>query len=126
MQTISYTVKLFFLARFPDKPTKLTVTNIKSGSAEISWADPKNTGDYHARAAVLSGFSIKLKIGNCLIVNITTNKVNKWNLTNLAPYTTYEISVAAGNKRGGFGEETTTSFRTSEITSGTAFGKGKC
>ncbi|CAB3988022.1 Receptor-type tyrosine- phosphatase F, partial [Paramuricea clavata] len=108
--------------RFPDKPTKLTVTNIKSTSAEISWAYPKNTGDYQASAAVLSGFFIKLKIGNCLIVNITTKKVNKRKLTNLSPYTTYEISVAAGNKRGGFGEETTTSFRT-KITSGTAFGK---
>ncbi|CAB3988020.1 Receptor-type tyrosine- phosphatase F, partial [Paramuricea clavata] len=116
MQTISYTVKRFFLARFPDKPTKLTVTNIKSTSAEISWAYPKNTGDYQASAAVLSGFFIKLKIGNCLIVNITTKKVNKRKLTNLSPYTTYEISVAAGNKRGGFGEETTTSFRT-KITS---------
>ena len=45
--------------------------------------------------------------------NITTHKVNKHYLDKLTPYTTYKISVAAGNKHG-FGVETITSFKTSE------------
>jgi hypothetical protein len=39
--------------------------------------------------------------------------VNKYEINNLTPYTTYEISVAAGNYYG-FGEESNTSFLTSE------------
>ncbi len=98
----------FFLALLPDKPRNLTVTNIKSRSAEISWLDPENTGDGH-----LTGFWIKLKKDNSLILNTTTNKPNKYEINNLTPYTTYEITVIAGNKYG-FGEETITWFTTSE------------
>ena len=97
-----------FAALLPDKPTKLTVTNIMSRSAEISWLDPENTGD-----GDLTRFWIKLKKDNSLILNTTTNKFNKYERDNLTPYTTYEISVAAGNKHG-FGEEIITSFITSE------------
>ena len=93
---------------FPDKPTNLTVTNIKSRSVEISWLDPDNTGD-----GDLTGFWIKLKKENSLTQNITKDKVNEYKLNNLKPYTAYKISVAARNKHG-FGEETTTSFKTSE------------
>jgi hypothetical protein len=39
--------------------------------------------------------------------------VNKYEINNLTPYTTYEIFVAAGNYYG-FGEESNTSFLTSE------------
>ena len=39
--------------------------------------------------------------------------MNKYEINNLTPYTTYEISVAAGNYYG-FGEESNTSFLTSE------------
>ena len=98
----------FFLALLPDKPRNLTVTNIKSKSAEISWLDPENTGDGN-----LTRFWIKLKKENSLILNTTTNKLNKYERDNLTPYTTYEITVAAGNKHG-LGEETNTSFMTSE------------
>ncbi|CAB3990869.1 receptor-type tyrosine- phosphatase S-like isoform X2 [Paramuricea clavata] len=97
----------------PDKTTNLTVTNITSRSVQIFWADPENTGDDRGRAAVLIGFLIKLKKGNALIRNVTTDKVNKRKLTNLTPCTTYEISVAAKNKHG-FGEETIASLMTSE------------
>ena len=44
-------------------------------------------------------------------------KVNEYKLYNPTSYTTYEISVAAGN-RYGFGEESVISFFTSE--------EGKC
>jgi hypothetical protein len=89
-------------------PTNLTVTNIKSRSAEISWQDPEGHGRFgHSR------FWIKLKKENSLILNITTGKVNKYEINNLTPYTTYEISIAAGNDYG-FGEESSTSFLTSE------------
>ncbi len=98
----------FFLALLPDKPRNLTVTNIKSRSAEISCLDPENTGD-----SDLTRFWIKLKKNKFLNLNTTTDKVNEYKLDNLTPYTTYEISVAAGNKHG-FGEETNTSFITSE------------
>ena len=98
----------FFVALLPDKPRNLTVANIMSRSAEISWLDPENTGD-----GDLTGFWIKLKKENSLIQNTTTNKHNKYEINNLTPYTTYEISVAAGNKHG-FGEETNTFFMTSE------------
>ena len=104
-----------FLARFPDKPTNLTATNITSSSADISWVDPENTGDNRG-VAVLSGFFITLKKNNSLIRNITTDKVNKRKLINLTPNTTYQITVAAGNQNG-FGEETITLF--------TTLGKGK-
>ena len=95
-------------ALLPDQPTNLNVNNIKSRRADISWMDPDITGD-----GGLTRFRIKLKKDNSLIQNITTNKVNQYTLNNLIPYTTYEIAVAAGNKHG-FGEETITSFSTSE------------
>ena len=79
-----------------------------SRRAEISWQDPNNTGD-----GDLTRFWIKLKKDNSLFQNITTDKVNKYKVDNLTPYTSYDISVAAGNKHG-FGEETQTSFRTTE------------
>ena len=101
-------INLFSLALVPDQPTSVTVTTITSRGAEISWIDPVNTGD-----GGLLRFRIKLKKDNSLIQNITTNKVNQYTLNNLIPYTTYEITVAAGNKHG-FGEEAITSFLTSE------------
>ena len=74
----------------PDKPKNLTVTNITSTSAEISWLDPK--GRYG-----ISHFWIKLKKENSQILSITTGKVNEYELSNLTSYTTYQISVTAGN-----------------------------
>ena len=82
--------------------TTLTVTNIKSRTAKISWVDPENTGD-----GDLTGFWIQLKKESSL------NKNNKCDLDNLTPYTTYKISVAVRHKHG-FGEETITSFLISE------------
>jgi hypothetical protein len=92
----------------PDKPINLTVTSITSRSAEISWLDSENEGRFG-----LSRFWIKLKKENSRILNITTGRVNKYEINNLTPYSTYEISVAAGNDYG-FGEESNTSFSTSE------------
>jgi hypothetical protein len=100
---------LFLIDIAPDKPTNLTVTNITSRSAEISWQDP----EYHGRYG-FSRFWIELKKENSLILNITTGKVNEYKINNLTPYTTYEISVAAGNYYYGFGEESNTSFLTSK------------
>ena len=94
----------------PHKPTNLTVTNITSSSADVSWLDPKRRTFTYYR---ISRFWIKLKKENSLILSITTGKVNEYEINNLTSYTTYEISVAAGNNYG-FGEETTTSFLTSE------------
>ena len=74
----------------------------------MSWIDPKNQGRYR-----LSRFWIKLKKENFLILSINTGKVNKYRIENLTPYTTYEISVAAGNYLG-FGEEISTLFLTFE------------
>jgi hypothetical protein len=99
-----------FLALLPDKPTNLTVTNITSRSAEISWADPEDKGE---DTGGLSEFLIKLKKTNSLIRNTTKDKANNYEIDNLTPITTYEISVAVGNKHG-FGEEEITSFKTSE------------
>ncbi|CAB4005863.1 titin isoform X5 [Paramuricea clavata] len=96
----------FGKALLPDKPSKLTVISITSESAGISWEDPANGGNNN-----LTGFWIKLSKDNTLILNITINKVNKYEIDNLTPNTTYEISVAAGNQKG-FGEETITSFTT--------------
>jgi hypothetical protein len=100
---------LFPLAELPDKPTNLTVNEITSRSAEISWLDPKNRGRYS-----LTNFWIELKKDNSLILSITTQKVNKYKINNLTPYTTYEISVATGNYQVGFDDGTITSFSTSE------------
>jgi hypothetical protein len=80
-----------------------------SRSAEISWQDPK----YHGLYTSISRFWIKLKKENSLILSVTTRKVNKYEINNLTPYTIYEVSIAAGNYYQ-FGEETNTSFLTSE------------
>ena len=98
----------FPIAILPDKPTNIAVTNITSRSAKISWLDPKNQGRYG-----LSNFWIALKKDNSLILIIVTGKVNEYEIDNLTPFTTYEISVAAGNGYGS-GEETITSVLTSE------------
>ena len=99
---------LFPIGITPDKPTNLTVTNITSRSAEISWLDPKGQYGYG-----ISRYSIKLKTKYSQILSITTGKVNVYELNKLTSYTTYEVSVTAGNHNG-LGEETTTSFQTSE------------
>ena len=105
---------LFSIGLLPGKPTNLTVTNITSRSAGVSWLDPEKQGRskliYNDR---ISRFWIKLKKENSEILRITTGKVNEYEIISLTSYTTYEISVAAGNSHG-FGEETTTSFLTSE------------
>ena len=103
-----FTIIPFILALLPDKPTDLTVTNIKSRTARMYWVDPNNAGDGN-----LTGFWIKLKKENFVIQNITNYNENEYEIHNLTSYTTYKISVAAGNKHG-FGEETITSFKTSE------------
>ena len=106
-----------YVALVPDKPTNLAVSNITSKSAEISWIDPRNQGRYR-----LSRFWIKLKKENFFILSISTGKVNKYKVDKLTPYTTYEISVAAGNYVG-FGKEIGTLFLTSEESEG-PFGNG--
>ncbi len=98
----------FPLDILPDKPTNVTVTNITSRGAKIFWLDPKNRGKYD-----LLSFWIGLKKDNSLILTIVTGKVNEYEIDNLTPFTTYEISVAAGNGYG-LGENTITSFLTSE------------
>jgi hypothetical protein len=91
-----------------DKPTNLAVANITSRSAEISWLDPKNHGKYG-----LSLFRIELK-KNVVIRSFTIHpKVNEYEIDNLTPHTTYEISVAAGNYRG-YSVGAITTFLTSE------------
>ena len=105
---VCLSIHSFSLALVPDPPRSLTMTNITSRSAEISWIDPVNTG-----SGSLTRFWIKLKKDGSLIQSITTNKVNHYTLPNLIPYTKYEISVAGGNKHG-FGEEAITLFLTSE------------
>ena len=105
---VCLSINSFSPALTPDQPTNLTVTNITSRSAEISWIDPVNTGN-----GSLTRFRIKLKKDNSVIQNITANKVNQYTLSNLIPYTKYEVTVAAENKHG-FGEEAITSFLTSE------------
>ncbi len=101
---------LFYIGLVPDKPTNLTVTNITSRSADVSWLDPVRQGFIYP---YISHFWIKLKKENSLILSITTAKVNEYEINNLTSYTRYEISVAGGNSYG-FGEETITSFLTSE------------
>ena len=96
----------FSPALYPDQPRNLTVFNIKSRSVEISWIDPKNQG-YNG----VSRYWIKIKKDDSLILNVTTGKVYKYEDNNLTPFTSYEISIAAGNNDG-FSEETNTSFST--------------
>jgi hypothetical protein len=79
-----------------------------SRNAEISWQDPNNTGDGN-----LTRFSIQVTTKDDEILNITTDKVNKYKIKNLTPHTTYKIVVAAGNKHG-FGEEVQTTLTTTE------------
>jgi hypothetical protein len=87
------------------------VTHITSRSVNVSWQDPENVGESDEG---LSGVWIKLKKDNSLILNITTTKVNTYEInSNLTPHTTYEISIAVGN-RDGFGDGNISSFTTSE------------
>ena len=92
----------------PDKPTNLIVSNITSRGAQISWIDPKNDEKYG-----LSLSLIKLKKEDFLIRKIFAENVNEYEIDDLTPFTTYKISVAAGNCFG-FSEKTITSFLTSE------------
>ena len=98
----------FYLVALPDKPTNLTVTDITSRSAKISWKDPKIHGRYG-----LSGFWIILKKDTTPVFWIRTGRLNNYELKNLAPYTGYEVSVAAGNYVG-FEKGAAWSFATSE------------
>ena len=111
----------------PDKPQGLTVTNITSRSAAISWLEARR--DYHILRYFfrrhryrfkgryddfrISGFLIQLKKNRTLVQNITTGKVNEYKLYKLAPHSWYEVSIAAGNHYG-FGEFILASFLTFE------------
>jgi hypothetical protein len=87
------------------------VTHITSRSVNVTWQDPENDGESREG---LTGVWIKLKKDNSLILNITTINVNTYEINSiLTPYTTYEISIAVGNKDG-FGEGNFSSFKTSE------------
>ena len=98
----------------PDKPTNLTVTNITSTSAQITWKHPQNKGGYENKPpAVLTGYRIELKKDNSLIRNITTGNATTYKLDNLTPYTKYELSLVTGNIFG-FGDESIVLFKTSE------------
>ena len=89
----------------PDKIKHVAVNNITSTSAKVFWSDPETK--FLRGQFVLSRFRIKLSNKNNLTsLSITTGKVNEYVLHNLSPYTTYEVSVAAGNEYG-FGEEMT-------------------
>ena len=99
---------IFFKALLPNKTTNLSVTNVKSRSVEIRWKGPQNEGD-----GGLERFLIKLTKDNSLIWSKTTGIQDTYTLYNLSPGTTYEISVAAGNKHG-FGDKTIISFTTLE------------
>ena len=94
----------------PDKPRNLTITNITSTTAVISWLDPERQSKHDDH---VSRFFIKVKRENTAIPSIVTEKVNELKLNNLTSYTTYDISVAAGNHYG-IGEESVTLFLTSE------------
>ena len=97
----------------PDKPRNLTVAYITSKSAVISWLDLKSANHKKESRRGLLRFLINLKKGKVLIWSITMGKVNEYKLNNLTSYTTYEISVSAGNHYG-FGEESVISLLTSE------------
>jgi hypothetical protein len=56
---------------------------------------------------------IQLKKNRTLVQNITTGKVNEYEIYSLAPHTWYEVSIAAGNHYG-FGEFILASFLTFE------------
>ena len=83
----------YFKAKLPDKPTNLQVTHITSRSAEITWQAPQNEGD-----GGLDRFRIKLKKDNSLTWSNSTGNVTTYKLDKPTPYSTYKISVAAGNK----------------------------
>mgnify|MGYP002804006028 CR=1 FL=1 len=95
----------------PGKPMSLSVSNITYRSAKFSWQDPEYKGLFN-----LSQFWIKLKTNNSLLqLDITTQKINEYQIVNLKPFTSYEVSVTAGNS-GGFGEQfAVISFLTSEV-----------
>jgi hypothetical protein len=101
----------FFLALVPDKPRNLTITKIKSRSAEISWLDPDHGNPWIQFN--ITRFWIQVKKDDVLILSANTGNVYEYKLSGFTPYTMYEISVTAGNTHG-FGEETNTSFLTSE------------
>ena len=106
VQISRYRVTFFFLALFQDEPRNLTVTNIKSRSADISWIEPETKGDGFKE------FLVKLKKNSSLIWNTTTTMKN-YTLDNLTPSTTYAITVAAKNKHN-FSKEINASFTTCE------------
>ena len=98
----------------PHKPRNLTVNNITSRSADVSWLDPENHYDHGFWERFVTRFLIVLKKDNSMVLNITTDdKVHDYEIDNLNPYTTYEISVAAGNYIG-YGKEAILLFLTSE------------
>ena len=106
---IDFSGFLSFLVLLPDEPTTLKFIKIKSRSVKLCWLKPKNEGKGY-----VSRFWIKLKKNNVVIQNITTRNANvEYKIKNLVPFTTYEISIAAGNMYG-FGKEIVASLKTSE------------
>ncbi|XP_028412182.1 uncharacterized protein LOC114535003 isoform X2 [Dendronephthya gigantea] len=101
-------------AVLPFKPENLTANNITSRSVDVSWLDPENPNDGGSWERRVSRFFIILTKDNSPILNITTNKsVHKYEIDSLIPFTTYEISVSAGN-RNGYGRKAIILFSTSE------------
>jgi hypothetical protein len=82
-----YTFVLFPVGLVPEKPTGLTVTDITSRSAKISWPWQFCYG--------CQRYWIKLKKNNTLILNITS-LIRRKIFRTLTPYTTYEIPASFG------------------------------
>ena len=104
----------FVQAVVPHKPRNLTVTNITSRSADVSWLDPANPNDQGYSHRYVTKFFIIFKKDKSIVLNITTdNRIHDYEINSLIPYTTYEISVAAGNDIG-YGKEAVLLFLTSK------------
>ncbi|XP_028417483.1 uncharacterized protein LOC114541876 [Dendronephthya gigantea] len=96
-------------AVLPGTPRNLTLTDITSRSADVSWLESE-----HPAHTLRIRYLIKVITDNSVILNVTTDRnVYRYKIDHLTPYTVYEISISARNYYG-FGVAASTSFLTSE------------
>ncbi|WP_294324731.1 GEVED domain-containing protein [uncultured Chryseobacterium sp.] len=83
----TYTPSQTFTTRCDPTPPAVTVSNVTTNSAVVTWAPVVPSATYVVRYRV-TGTSLWTTI------NVTAAPLNTYTLTGLSPYTTYEVQVA--------------------------------
>ena len=98
-----------YIVLLPEKPRNLSVSNIERNSARLSWLPLQGLDSMET----VQKFKIIVTKEELQILVVQVSNVNEYVISNLSPYTTYQVFLAAANTRG-VGEKASVEFITAE------------